>query len=133
MEVILLKPLRFIFQRIALIFSLILPFAYSTQAFSTEILVLHSGFQSDPQTHEIQRGIESAFNNLEVSLYVSYLDSGHQDMSDKESLAYADFLSQKFEGKYFDAVIITGKNALKLVQRLFSSSFHSFSYYICWY
>ena len=117
MEVILLKPLMFIFQKIVLIFSLISSFAYSTQAFSTEILVLHSGFQSDQQTHEIQRGIENTFNNLEMSLYVSYLDSGHQDMSDKESLAYAEFLSQKFENKYFDAVIITGKNALKLVQR----------------
>jgi len=106
-----------IFQKIVFISTIFLSFLYSTYAFSSKVLVLHSGFQSDQKTHEIQRGIESRFNNLDISLYVSYLDSGYQVVDDKELLAYFDFFSKKFEGKNFDAVIITGQNALNLVQR----------------
>jgi len=116
LEIILLKKLMLIFQKIVFISTMILSFIYSTHAFSSKVLVLHSGFQSDQETHEIQRGIESQFNNLDVSLYVSYLDSGYQVESTEELAAYANFLSEKFKGKNFDAVIITGQNALNLVQ-----------------
>ena len=116
MEAILFKPLIFFLKKTLFVCTLIFSFAYSTYAFSTEVLVLHSGFQSDLQTHEIQRGIENTFEGVEISLYVSYLDNSHKAMTSKDSLAYVDFLSRKFKGKSFDAVIVTGKNALKLVQ-----------------
>ena len=116
----------FFFKKVAFLCSFILSFTYTSWAFSAEILVLHSNFQSDLQTHEIQNGVENALKNRDVSLYVSYLDSKARTMTDEESLIYVDFLSKKFEGKSFDAVIVTGKNALQLVQdypeRLFVNS-----------
>ncbi|WP_409439104.1 ABC transporter substrate binding protein [Psychromonas sp. GE-S-Ul-11] len=96
----------------------------SLQVLSAEVLVLHSEYQGDLETREIQKGIEQKFTDSNISLYVSYLDS-NQLMSDQALIRQVDFLSRKFDIKSFDAVIVSGENALKLVrqygQRLFAN------------
>jgi len=90
--------------------------AYVTSAFSDEVLVLHSGYQGNQQTREIQKGIEHKFKNSNISLYVSYLDN-NQIMGEQDLIRHVEFLSRKFAAKHFEAVIVSGENALQLVQK----------------
>jgi len=93
----------------------LLLFFVSINVQSTEVLVLHSGYQGNEQTRQIQKGIEKKFLDNNISLYVSYLDSS-QPMSDQSIIQHVDFLSRKFDANKFDAVIVSGENAFKLVQ-----------------
>jgi len=126
MDVILFKPLMFSLQKISVLCSFILSLFYSHSVLSADVLVLHSGFQSEQQVHEIQRGIESTFEDADITLYVSYLDSNPHPLNEENAQLSVDFLSQKYADKEFAAVIVTGKNALNLVknnaQRLFVES-----------
>ena len=117
MEILLLKPLNFHFRKILLIGNLFLLCFYASNSFSTDVLVLHSEYQSDLQTHEVQSGIEHAFENAELSLYISYLDSGYRSLNEQELHEYSEYLSKKFADKQFKAIIISGENALNLVQK----------------
>ena len=89
---------------------------YADNALSSEVLVLHSGYQGNEQTREIQKGIEDKFKDSNISLYVSYLDS-NQVMGEQALIQQVDFLSRKFDTRNFDAIIVSGENALKLVQQ----------------
>jgi len=96
----------------------------SFNVFSAEVLILHSGHQSDHQTREIQKGIEQQFNDSNITLFVSYLDS-NQAMTRQQLIPDVNFLSKKFKTKHFNAVIVTGENALKLAQNYGERLFHS--------
>jgi diguanylate cyclase (GGDEF)-like protein/PAS domain S-box-containing protein len=126
MGILLLKPLMFISQKILLLFCLFILCINISHGASNQILVLHSGGETDPLTHEIQAGIETAFKDSDVSLHVSYLDNSYQLMNEQSLFAYADYLSDKFKTKHFDFVIVSGKNTLRLVQlyadRLFADA-----------
>jgi len=81
-----------------------------------EVLVLHSGHQGNQWTRDIQKGIETQFEDENIALYVTYLDS-YQVLTEQALAQYVDYFSRKFEQRDFDAVIVSGDNALKLVQR----------------
>ena len=115
MEIILLTSLKSIFKKSMLRYCSFFLFFYSINVLSAEVLVLHSGYQGDEQTRQIQKGIEKKFKDNNISLYVSYLDS-NQTMPEQALIRHVDFLSRKFATKHFDAVITSGENALKLVQ-----------------
>lgn len=116
MEIILLKPSNSMRKAIFLLCYSLCSLTYSSSVLSAEILVLHSGYQGDEWTREIQNGIESKFKNENILLYVSYLDS-YQALSDQTVAKHADFYAKKYATRNFDAVIISGDNALRLVQR----------------
>ena len=115
MEILLLTSLKFILKKAVFRYCTLFFLFYSLNAISAEVLVLHSGYQGNEQTREIQKGIEKKFMDSNVSLYVSYLDS-NQRMSDQVLIRHVDFLSRKFDTKNFDAVIASGENAYKLVK-----------------
>ena len=81
-----------------------------------EVLVLHSGHQGNQWTRDIQKGVEAQFEDENIALYVTYLDS-YQVLTEQALAQYVDYFSRKFELRDFDAVIVSGDNALKLVQR----------------
>lgn len=116
MEIILLKPSNSICRTILLLCYAVCSFSYSNLVFSSEVLVIHSDYQGDEWTRDIQSGIEHKFKDEGLTLYVSYLDS-YQELSDSALAKYADFYAQKYETRNFEAVIISGDNALRLVQR----------------
>ncbi|WP_181817693.1 bifunctional diguanylate cyclase/phosphodiesterase [Psychromonas sp. B3M02] len=95
----------------------------SFNVLAADVLVLHSEYQGDQETRQIQKGIEHAFTDSNIALYVSYLDS-NQLMSDQALTRQVDFLSRKYDIKSFDAIIVSGEHALQLVrqygQRLFA-------------
>ena len=105
-----MRSLRFIFLSCLL--------ATSSPLFAkvAEVLVLHSGHQGNQWTRDIQDGIEEQFEDENIALYVSYLDS-YQVLTEQALAQYVDYFSRKFEQRNFDAVIVSGDNALKLVQR----------------
>ena len=115
MEILLLTSLKFILKKNVLRYCSFFLLFYSINVISAEVLVLHSGYQGNEQTRQIQKGIETRFLDSNISLYVSYLDS-NQTMSDQAIIRHVDFLSRKFDTKKFDAVIVSGENAFKLVQ-----------------
>lgn len=123
MDILLLKLLKSTFQKIHLTCLLLLLSVFSNHVLSNEILVLHSAFQGDVQTREIQNGIESTFKETNVSLFVTYLDNSNQIMNDLVLTEHMNFLSDKFEDRNFEAVIVTGVNALALMQRYSSELF----------
>lgn len=83
---------------------------------AAEVLVLHSVHQGNQWTRDIQKGIETQFEDENIALYVTYLDS-YQVLTEQALAQYVDYFSRKFEQRDFDAVIVSGDNALKLVQR----------------
>ena len=111
-----LTSFKFILQKIIFRCALFISCVYVSNVFSDEILVLHSGYQGNEQTREIQKGIEHKFKNSNISLYVSYLDN-NQIMTDEDLMQHVEFLSKKFDARRFKAIIISGENALKLVQK----------------
>ncbi len=102
--------------RAALLLCFLLTCSTSLSAAASEVLVLHSGYQGNQWTRHIQDGIEAQFEDENISLYVSYLDS-YQVLNEKELALSVDYFSRKFASRDFDAVIVSGDNALKLVQR----------------
>ncbi|PKF62296.1 hypothetical protein CW745_06965 [Psychromonas sp. psych-6C06] len=105
------------FRSLRLIFITLL-FVCSPPLFAkvAEVLVLHSGHQGNQWTRDIQDGIEEQFEDENIALYVTYLDS-YQVLSEQALAQYVDYFARKFEQRDFDAVIVSGDNALKLVQR----------------
>ena len=81
-----------------------------------EVLVLHSGHQGSEWTRDIQKGIEVQLEGENVDLYVSYLDS-YQVLTEQALAQHVEYFSRKFAQRNFDSIIISGENALKLVQR----------------
>ncbi len=77
---------------------------------------MHSGHQGNQWTRDIQKGIEIQFEDENIALYVTYLDS-YQVLTEQSLAQYVDHFARKFEQRDFDAVIVSGDNALKLVQR----------------
>jgi len=125
MDVALFKLLFSFFQKINVLCCFSLLAVYSHSVLAADVLVLHSGFQSEQQSHEVQRGIEATLENKDVALYVSYLESKAEPLTAANTVAMVDSLSKKYADKAFSAVIVTGKNALALVQAYPKQLFHN--------
>jgi len=125
MEIILSIFFKSILKKTILFSHALYLFFYASFSYSSDVLVLHSSYQGNEQTREIQKGIERKFIDSNISLYVSYLDST-QPMSEGVLIQHVDFLARKFDAKHFDAIIVTGENALNLAQgygqRLFADT-----------
>lgn len=106
----------------SLVFTLALSLLFSQLAVASDILIIHSAFQSDDKTREIQKGIEKKLRDVNVSLYVNYLDS-KQPLTDKQLQEHAQFLALKYQNHTFSAVIVSGENALLLAERHGSVAF----------
>jgi len=116
MEIILLNLRQVLFSKTSLISGLLIFCFSSHYSYSKDLLILHSGFQGELKTQEIQKGIEKGFKDVDWSLYTYYLNNEKTMYSEQETIASANLIEDKFKAKEFDAVIVSGENALRLMQ-----------------
>ncbi|WP_070963997.1 HD domain-containing phosphohydrolase [Vibrio sonorensis] len=108
------------FARVFLLFIALFHYSHANAHLDVHnVLVLHSYDPSYEWTHDLQQGIESAFDHTQdkTKLSVEYLDAKRIN-SATYCQAFIDYFGQKYLDYHFDAIIVTDDHALEVVKGL---------------